>query len=495
MLPRSIRGLTLLMLLVLGAGWAAAIAASYAYVSQAYRLDSTRQQTEQAERLGLAALEVSRELALRRRMVEQLTTRREVMDMAAIADTQGAESWAQSMRPLLPDAVGLAVVLPEGVLLGDARRMRVGPQCVEDLHSMLGRQPQAESPPVHAGVRELAHYDLPARILDDTGRPLGLLFASFHLASLQDLLRHLDSHWPLQLTSASGMLLAGAAPASGADLRPLTLPVPDTTWQLTGWFPAGAALHPVAVLALLLGGIVLALSLALLFLGRRLLVLYRHDMGGIVHLTEAIEQGLEPPPQAMALEDNQPLLRHLEHIGGRVLAQQRELRELAQTDVLTGLPNRRALLHEIGRALHLERRGVGFTLVLLNLDGFAHFNERHGREAGDACLRALAQGMVQSLREPDVGGRLAGDVFAILFHTQAPTPRVQGVLARLREAFHAGLAAARPEVAQAPDCSVGQVLLDADRHASPEAVLEAASRALEAARQMARATARRAAGA
>jgi GGDEF domain-containing protein len=467
------------MLLLLGAGWAAALAASYAYISQAYRLESTRQQTEQVERLSLAALEISRELVLRRRMVEQLASRREVRDMAAIADEQAAESWVQSLRPLLPDAVGLAVVLPDGVLLGDGRRMRVGPQCVEDLHAMLGLQPPSESPVVHAGVPALAHYDLPVRILDDTGRPLGLLFASFHLGSLQDALRQMDSRWPLRLTSAGGILLAGGVPANETGLRPLSLRVPDSSWQLTAWFPAEAAMHPAAVLALLLGGIVFALSVALFFLGRRLLRLFRRDMAGIVRFSEAIEQGLELPPLAVALQDNLPLMQHLGLIGGRMLAQQHELRELARTDALTGLPNRRALLHEIGRALHLERRGVGFTLALLEMEGMAGGEDPDDRTARDAGLKLLARELGHCVREPDVGGRVEGARFAILFHTQAPTPRVPGLLAQLRTAFKAALAA---EGLAAADFSVGLVRLDADRHGDPEAALMAAVQALEVAR-------------
>lgn len=92
-------------------------------------------------------------------------------------------------------------------------------------------------------------------------------------------------------------------------------------------------------------------------------------------------------------------------------------RELALTDDLTGLANRRAFYRTGERRV---RRGTPCALVLLDLDGFKQVNDAHGHGAGDALLRLVAdrlRGVVRDGgggREGDVVARLGGDEFAVL---------------------------------------------------------------------------------
>jgi diguanylate cyclase (GGDEF)-like protein/PAS domain S-box-containing protein len=94
---------------------------------------------------------------------------------------------------------------------------------------------------------------------------------------------------------------------------------------------------------------------------------------------------------------------------------ERELRRLAYTDRLTGLPNR-ALFHDrLERALAMAKRRDGAVAVLfLDLDRFKIINDSLGHEIGDKMLVAVAQRLRRCLRAEDTLARLGGDEFAIL---------------------------------------------------------------------------------
>jgi diguanylate cyclase (GGDEF)-like protein len=92
-----------------------------------------------------------------------------------------------------------------------------------------------------------------------------------------------------------------------------------------------------------------------------------------------------------------------------------ELEELLLRDVLTGLPNRRALMQMLpeamARAARLERP---CALMFLDMDGFKAVNDTRGHEEGDALLRQFAQRIQANVRETDLAARLAGDEFVVV---------------------------------------------------------------------------------
>jgi diguanylate cyclase (GGDEF)-like protein len=89
--------------------------------------------------------------------------------------------------------------------------------------------------------------------------------------------------------------------------------------------------------------------------------------------------------------------------------------ELAQTDILTGLPNRAFFLEQLRDAGSDSRyyRGV-FSVLMLDLDRFKNVNDSLGHAAGDALLREVAVRLRSTLRGDDVLARLGGDEFAII---------------------------------------------------------------------------------
>jgi diguanylate cyclase (GGDEF)-like protein len=90
------------------------------------------------------------------------------------------------------------------------------------------------------------------------------------------------------------------------------------------------------------------------------------------------------------------------------------LRTLAQTDALTGLPNRRGLQQHLGVLLPQARPQQLLALYLLDLDGFKPVNDRYGHDVGDALLVAVGQRLQAQLRASDVVARLGGDEFVVL---------------------------------------------------------------------------------
>ena len=90
------------------------------------------------------------------------------------------------------------------------------------------------------------------------------------------------------------------------------------------------------------------------------------------------------------------------------------LDELARSDGLTGLPNRRHWEDELPRLLQWTRsRGERLCIALLDLDHFKAYNDAHGHGAGDRLLRAAAAAWSSSLRDQDLLARYGGEEFVV----------------------------------------------------------------------------------
>ena len=87
----------------------------------------------------------------------------------------------------------------------------------------------------------------------------------------------------------------------------------------------------------------------------------------------------------------------------------------AETDELTGLANRRALERRLEAAVAAANGdGRQLSALVLDLDDFKRVNDRHGHDAGDACLRAVARALDATLRPGDLAGRLGGEEFLVV---------------------------------------------------------------------------------
>jgi len=91
--------------------------------------------------------------------------------------------------------------------------------------------------------------------------------------------------------------------------------------------------------------------------------------------------------------------------------QQRDLSNEAQTDELTGLPNRRAFFRRSKSALRAGRQGY---FLIIDADHFKRINDTLGHPSGDVCLQAIADRIKNILREYDLIGRIGGEEFGVL---------------------------------------------------------------------------------
>ncbi len=92
-----------------------------------------------------------------------------------------------------------------------------------------------------------------------------------------------------------------------------------------------------------------------------------------------------------------------------------ELAELARTDGLTGLPNRRTFDERLEDELRRSARSRRpFALAIFDVDRFKQINDTHGHRAGDDALRAFADTLRKHTRHVDLAARFAGDEFAMI---------------------------------------------------------------------------------
>jgi diguanylate cyclase (GGDEF)-like protein len=89
--------------------------------------------------------------------------------------------------------------------------------------------------------------------------------------------------------------------------------------------------------------------------------------------------------------------------------------QLAETDSLTGLANRRAFLDRLSAACQPgQRTNDRLAVLLLDLDDFKDINDTLGHPTGDELLREVARRLLSAAREGDPVARLGGDEFAVL---------------------------------------------------------------------------------
>ncbi len=154
------------------------------------------------------------------------------------------------------------------------------------------------------------------------------------------------------------------------------------------------------------------------------------------------------------------LLRNLQQQSAR-------LRDLALEDVLTGLPNRRALYGYLASALQrADREGTPLSLAILDLDYFKQFNDSYGHLAGDQLLKAAASLWVRQLRVTDMLARIGGEEFVLVL-PDAHIDEADAIVEKLRsstplgQTFSAGLAewnavASAEELLSAADAAMYQ---------------------------------------
>lgn len=106
----------------------------------------------------------------------------------------------------------------------------------------------------------------------------------------------------------------------------------------------------------------------------------------------------------------------------------------ARTDLLTDLPNRRAVDEWLARvAAHVRRHREPLAVLMIDLDHFKAINDEHGHEIGDLALQQAAEVLRRSVRSGDIAGRWGGEEFLVVLPTTGVEEAV-AVAERLRMA-------------------------------------------------------------
>ncbi|KPC53823.1 sensor domain-containing diguanylate cyclase [Amantichitinum ursilacus] len=161
---------------------------------------------------------------------------------------------------------------------------------------------------------------------------------------------------------------------------------------------------------------------------RHLVAGLNDERSKLATLNQALEEQVHARTD-MLDRANMHLLSTLEERASMV----KQLEELASTDSLTGLLNRRAFwLRADMEYKRAARSGTPLSLVMFDIDHFKRINDAYGHDVGDEALRQLANVVSASLREIDLVARMGGEEFALLL----PETAVEGaqlVAERLRE--------------------------------------------------------------
>jgi diguanylate cyclase (GGDEF)-like protein len=159
----------------------------------------------------------------------------------------------------------------------------------------------------------------------------------------------------------------------------------------------------------------------------------------------------------------------------------RENHELATTDILTGLANRRQLYDDLRVSVaRSARSGNLVAAVVIDMNGFKQINDTMGHEAGDQLLNAFGRILRANVIGSDVVGRLGGDEFAIVLHNITSPDNAVAVVKRIQTAMQEPVILG--DAAVQPQASFG-VALTAPGETDADALLRRADAAMYRAKQ------------
>lgn len=178
----------------------------------------------------------------------------------------------------------------------------------------------------------------------------------------------------------------------------------------------------------------------------------------------------------------------VEEASRRLFLERGALGEIAERDGLTGLRNRRAFDDHLLRVWQQSLRDRStISVLLIDIDHFKAYNDLYGHQAGDSCLRYVAQIVQRHARRPlDMAARYGGEELAIVLyqvtpdHARAIAEQVRGAIEQARIEHRAAPRTGRVTA------SVGGAWIEASLDRTPDDIVQLADEALYAAKQAGR---------
>lgn len=177
--------------------------------------------------------------------------------------------------------------------------------------------------------------------------------------------------------------------------------------------------------------------------GKLLYGFFFAERDGVLLLADVLGDGDEVAEQlGMLANEIGDIGRELRQRNRELQDANRKISELARTDPLTGIANRRRFLERLDPLLALaHRRDLPLCLVMADLDHFKRVNDTYGHEAGDEVLCAFADLLRRECRREDLPCRFGGEEFIILLpytRTDEGLVLAERIRSRLMEARFLG---------------------------------------------------------
>ena len=216
-------------------------------------------------------------------------------------------------------------------------------------------------------------------------------------------------------------------------------------------------------------------------------------------LEKAIESGgsdyLVKPVSRVVLGAKISSMRRIDDMRRRLLEMSHqlasaysELEKVSQRDALTGVSNRGHLdVYLQQESLRARRSHAPLSIVLLDVDFFKAYNDHYGHQAGDSCLRQVAQALRSACRRPaDLVARYGGEEFVLVL----PETPAEGA-AKVAEAARGAVLAcdiphARSKIAACVTISAGVAVAAPKKNVEPAQLLASADAALYRAKSLGR---------
>jgi diguanylate cyclase (GGDEF)-like protein len=161
-------------------------------------------------------------------------------------------------------------------------------------------------------------------------------------------------------------------------------------------------------------------------------------------------------PRALPVEIRRSVAQIVAHaalaIGNRQLLS--ALTGQASTDARTGLANSRAFDHALENALASRTADEPIAVLMLDLDHFKDFNDRHGHPSGDEALRSFAEVLRSCMRDGDLAARYGGEEFAVMLPKVDPATAIT-IAERIRARTESTIMSLAPGITDRITVSIG----------------------------------------
>jgi len=159
--------------------------------------------------------------------------------------------------------------------------------------------------------------------------------------------------------------------------------------------------------------------------------------------------------------------------------------ELARTDPLTGVANRKQLDEFLARECkRAMRNGNELSVLLLDIDLFKSFNDHYGHQAGDECLRRVAEALRSTHRRAgELVARYGGEEFLVIMGDASAAEAEAGARRTLEAVCELAIPHEHSDVAPVVTVSIGVATMAPDRAAAEAAIVSAADEALYVAKE------------